>query len=66
MQQAAEAGANRHHGLLGAGGAPRYVIGTVNAREFLVALAVSFSFLLALLTGRWEVVGGIAYHRFSG
>lgn len=26
----------------------------------LVALAVSFSFLLALLTGRWEVVGGIA------
>ncbi|ESZ08464.1 sulfite exporter TauE/SafE family protein [Mesorhizobium sp. L48C026A00] len=45
-------------GLLGAGGAPRYVIGTVNASEFLITLAVSLSFLLALLTGRWDVIGG--------
>jgi uncharacterized protein len=41
-------------GLLGAGGPPRYVIGTVNASEFLITLAVSISFLIALLTGRWE------------
>jgi len=41
-------------GLLGAGGQPRYVIGSVNAAEFLVTLAVSLTFLVALLTGRWE------------
>jgi uncharacterized membrane protein YfcA len=46
-------------GLLGAGGAPRYVIGTVNASEFLITLAVSLSFFLALLTGRWDVAGGM-------
>lgn len=41
-------------GLLGAGGQPRYVIGTVNTAEFLVALTVSLSFAFALLTGHWE------------
>ncbi len=46
-------------GLLGAGGAPRYVIGTVNAAEFLITLAVSLSFLTALLTGHWEDGGGL-------
>ncbi|KQT69743.1 MULTISPECIES: sulfite exporter TauE/SafE family protein [unclassified Aureimonas] len=40
-------------GLLGAGGQPRYVIGTVNTAEFLVALTVSLSFAFALITGHW-------------
>lgn len=46
-------------GLLGFGGTPRYVIGTVNASEFLIALSVSLSFLLALLTGHWDEAGGV-------
>ncbi|MBB3996645.1 sulfite exporter TauE/SafE family protein [Aureimonas pseudogalii] len=52
-------------GLLGAGGQPRYVIGTVNAAEFLVTLAVSLSFLLALLTGHWEEAGDLSTHALS-
>lgn len=47
-------------GLLGAGAAPRYVIGTVNASEFLITLSVSLTFLLALLTGHWENAGELA------
>lgn len=46
-------------GLLGAGGAPRYVIGTVNASEFLITLSVSLTFLFAVLTGHWEQAGEI-------
>jgi len=49
-------------GLLGAGAPPRYVIGTVNASEFLVATAVSLSFLIALLTGHWEAAGSYLEH----
>ncbi|APH73245.1 sulfite exporter TauE/SafE family protein [Aquibium oceanicum] len=49
-------------GLLGAGAAPRYVIGTVNASEFLITLAVSVSFLLALVTGHWDAAGGMMDH----
>lgn len=41
-------------GLLGAGGPPRYVIGTVNASEFLITLSVSLAFVIALATGHWE------------
>jgi uncharacterized membrane protein YfcA len=44
-------------GLLGAGGQPRFVIGTVNASEFLIALAVSLSFLAMIITGHWEQAG---------
>jgi uncharacterized membrane protein YfcA len=46
-------------GLLGAGAPPRYVIGTVNACEFLVALTVSLSFLVALVTGHWAESPGV-------
>ena len=46
-------------GLLGAGAAPRYVIGTVNASEFLITLSVSLTFLLALLSGHWKDAGAI-------
>jgi uncharacterized membrane protein YfcA len=49
-------------GLLGAGAPPRYVIGTVNASEFLITLAVSLSFLFALVTGHWQTAGGFASH----
>lgn len=41
-------------GLIGAGGAPRKVIGTVNATEFFLTLAVSAGFLIALVTGHWD------------
>jgi uncharacterized membrane protein YfcA len=44
-------------GLLGAGGTPRYVIGTVNAAEFLITLSVSLTFLIALVSGHWEEAG---------
>lgn len=47
-------------GLLGAGGTPRYVIGTVNASEFLITLAVSLTFLIALVTGHWEDAGELS------
>lgn len=47
-------------GLLGAGAAPRYVVGTVNASEFLITLAVSLSFLIALLTGHWQEAGALS------
>ena len=46
-------------GLLGAGAPPRYVIGTVNASEFLITTSVSLTFLLALLTGHWEDAGDL-------
>lgn len=40
--------------LVGAGGAPRYVIGTVNTAEFFLTLTISATFFIALLTGHWE------------
>ncbi|MCV3242238.1 sulfite exporter TauE/SafE family protein [Mesorhizobium sp. ZC-5] len=46
-------------GLLGAGGQARFVIGTVNASEFLITLSVSLTFLIALLTGHWEDAGDL-------
>jgi uncharacterized membrane protein YfcA len=45
--------------LVGAGGQPRYVIGTVNTAEFLLTAAVSATFVAALLTGHWEDAGDI-------
>lgn len=45
-------------GLLGSGGAPRYVVGTVNAVEFLLTVSVSTAFLVALVTGHWENATG--------
>ena len=40
--------------LVGAGGHPRYVVGTVNAAEFLVTFAISAAFVTTLLTGWWN------------
>jgi hypothetical protein len=45
--------------LLGRGHTPRYVIGSVNAAEFIVTLAISITFLWTLLTGRFELEGGL-------
>src|SRR5918995_118529 len=52
-------------GLLGAGAPPRYVIGTVNAAEFLITLAVSITFILALVTGHWQEAGALSTHASS-
>lgn len=52
-------------GLLGAGGHPRYVIGTVNAAEFLITLSVSLAFLFALLTGHWQEAGDLTDHLYA-
>ncbi|MBA3517866.1 MAG: sulfite exporter TauE/SafE family protein [Rhizobiales bacterium] len=48
--------------LIGAGGQPRYVIGSVNATEFLVTLAISVSFVAAFLSGHWEEAGALTDH----
>lgn len=45
--------------LLGRGHTPRYVIGSVNSAEFVVTLAISMTFLITLLTGRFELEGGV-------
>ncbi len=46
--------------LLGRGHAPRYVIGSVNAAEFVVTVAISITFLWTLFTGRFQLEGGLA------
>lgn len=51
--------------LIGSGGAPRYVVGTVNTVEFFVTTAVSVAFLTALLTGHWEEANGLDRHLWS-
>ncbi len=48
--------------LIGAGGAPRYVIGTVNTAEFFVTVAISAAFVVALVTGHWENAGALMDH----
>ncbi len=52
-------------GLVGAGGAPREVIGTVNTAEFLLTVAVSTAFLAALLTGHWEEAGELRHYAYA-
>jgi uncharacterized membrane protein YfcA len=46
--------------LLGRGHTPRYVIGSVNASEFVVTVAISITFIWTFLTGRFEIEGGVA------
>jgi uncharacterized membrane protein YfcA len=48
--------------LMASGGEPRYVIGTVNTAEFLVTVAISASFLGALVTGHWTIEGPLLDH----
>jgi uncharacterized protein len=49
-------------GLVGTGGAPREMIGTVNTVEFFLTVAISAAFVVALLTGHWEDAGDLTSH----
>jgi uncharacterized membrane protein YfcA len=51
--------------LIGSGGAPRYVVGTVNTVEFFVTTAVSMAFIIALLSGHWNEIDGLEQHLWS-
>lgn len=51
--------------LVGSGVAPRQAIGTTNAAEFFVAVAVSSTFLFALLSGHWQDAEGVADHAWA-
>jgi uncharacterized protein len=46
-------------GLIGSGGTPRQVIGTVNSVEFFLTAAISTAFILAIVTGHWEESEGL-------
>lgn len=48
--------------LVGAGKEPRLAVGTANAAEFFVTVAISTTFLAALLTGRWNEAGDLSGH----
>lgn len=67
--------------LVGTGTSPRYSIGTVNTAEFFVTVAISATFVFALMTGNWKdaddlinhasavaglVVGGVAAAPLAG
>jgi uncharacterized protein len=52
-------------GLVGSGGTPREMIGTVNTVEFFLTAAVSAAFLAALLTGHWEEADGLANYAWA-
>lgn len=52
-------------GLVGTGGAPREMIGTVNTVEFFLTFAVSLAFVLALLTGHWDEAGGLVQYAWA-
>ncbi|MCB1380539.1 MAG: sulfite exporter TauE/SafE family protein [Alphaproteobacteria bacterium] len=48
--------------LIGAGAPPRYVVGTVNAAEFVVTCAIVSAFAVTLLFGSWTDSHGLADH----
>jgi uncharacterized membrane protein YfcA len=48
--------------LVGRGGEPRFVIGSVNASEFLVTLAIGSALIWAFITGRWKEGAAIVDH----
>jgi uncharacterized membrane protein YfcA len=48
--------------LIGAGAPPRFVVGTVNAAEFVVTCAVVSAFAATILLGAWEDSSGIGEH----
>lgn len=52
-------------GLVGTGGAPREMIGTVNTVEFFLTFAVSLAFVLALMTGHWDEAGGLVQYAWA-
>lgn len=48
--------------LIGAGAPPRYVVGTVNAAEFVVTCAVVSAFMAAVAFGIWQEAHGLMDH----
>lgn len=48
--------------MVGAGQEPRRAIGTVNTAEFFLTVAVSATFVWALVTGHWEDAGEVRNH----
>lgn len=52
-------------GLVGSGGAPREMIGTVNTVEFFLTFAVSLAFVLALTTGHRDEAGGLVQYAWA-
>lgn len=48
--------------MVGAGQEPRRAIGTVNTAEFFLTVAISATFVWALLTGHWADAGGLENH----
>ncbi|OJU55063.1 MAG: hypothetical protein BGO02_10360 [Brevundimonas sp. 67-6] len=48
--------------MVGAGHEPRKAIGTVNTAEFFLTVAVSATFVWALVSGHWEEAGALQNH----
>ena len=48
--------------MVGAGHDPRKEIGTVNTAEFFLTVAVSATFVWAIVTGHWEEAGALENH----
>jgi hypothetical protein len=48
--------------LIGRGGEPRFVIGSVNASEFVVTLAIGSALVWAFVTGHWQEGATIVDH----
>lgn len=48
--------------MVGAGQEPRKAIGTVNTAEFFLTVAISATFVWALVSGRWEEAGALQNH----
>lgn len=48
--------------MVGAGHEPRKAIGTVNTAEFFLTVAISATFVWALVTGHWEEAGALKNH----
>lgn len=48
--------------MVGAGHEPRKAIGTVNTAEFFLTVAISATFVWALVTGHWEEAGALQNH----
>jgi hypothetical protein len=51
--------------LIGAGAPPRFVVGTVNAAEFVVTCAIVSAFAVTLLAGHWADSKGIMEHAWA-
>jgi uncharacterized membrane protein YfcA len=51
--------------LIGRGGDPRFVIGSVNASEFFVTVAIGAALIAAIVTGHWKEAGELVNYASS-